>query len=170
MKWQIAELIKEQTKEIQVDEEVDFSDAVRQNPDIKNMSKVHVKGKGFIDTTTRTVAFDLTIKGKMTLSCALTLDDVSYPYEATISPTFTWDLERYDENYADYLIKDTIELASVIWQEIFIQIPLRVVKDGAYDELDRQGIEILTAEDLKKETEITDDPRFSVLKGLKFEK
>jgi len=169
MKWQIAKLIKESAKEISIDEEVDFSDAVKQNPNIRKMSKVSVTGKGFIDSTTRTINFDLTIKGEMTLSCALTLDDVIYPFEVTLNPTFIWDQERYDENSEDYLVKDTIELAPIIWSEIFIQIPLRVVKEGAYDELARQGIEILTAEDLEKEEKNKVDPRFSVLKGLKFE-
>ena len=169
MKWQIAKLIKESTKEIEINEEVDFSDAVKRNPDIRKMSKVIVTGKGSIYATQRTMEFNLTVKGEMTLSCALTLDDVIYPFEATLNPVFTWDQERYDEDSEDYLVKDTIELASAIWQEIFIQIPLRVVKDGAHDELARQGIEILTEEDLEKEAETKVDPRFSVLKGLKFE-
>jgi len=169
MKWQIAKLIKESAKEIEVDEEVDFSDAVKRNPDIRNMSKVLVKGKGSIYPTTRTMEFDLTLKGKMTLGCALTLDDVIYPFEATLNPVFIWDGEKYDEDSEDYLVKDTIELAPAIWQEIFMQIPLRIVKEGAYEELARQGIEILTEEDLEKEVETKLDPRFEVLKGIKFE-
>jgi len=169
MKWQIAKLIKERAKEIEINEEVDFSDAVKRNPDIRKMSKILVTGKGFIYPTTRTVAFHLTIKGQLTLACALTLDDVIYPFEATLNPVFSWDRERYDEDSDDYLAGDTIELASAIWQEIFLQIPLRVVKEGAYEELARQGIEILTEEDLEKEAKTKADPRFAVLKGLKFE-
>ena len=169
MKWQIAKLIKESAKEIEIDEEVDFTDVVKQNPDIKKMSKVFVTGKGFFYPTIRTMKFDLTIKGEMTLNCALTLDDVIYPFEATLNPIFIWDHERHDLSSEDYLIKDTIELAPIIWQEIFIQIPLRVVKDGAYDELARQGIEIFSEEDLRKEANTKVDPRFLVLKGLKFE-
>ena len=169
MKWQIAKLIKAGTKEIEINEEVDFTDAVKRNPDIRSMSNVLVMGKGMIFPTDHKMEFNLMIKGEMTLGCALTLDDVSYPFEATLNPVFTWDEKKYDEDSEDYLIKDTIELASVLWQEIFIQIPLRVVKEGAYDELARQGIEILTEEDLKKEAETKIDPRLEVLKGLKFE-
>ena len=169
MKWQIAKLIKTQVKEIEIDEEIDFADVVKQNPDIRKMSKVLITGKGFLYPTTRTMNFDLKIAGEMTLICALTLDDVIFPFEATLHPIFTWDQEKYDQNSDDYLVHNTIELAPIIWQEIFIQIPLRVVKDGAYDELARQGIEIFTAEDLEKEAKIKIDPRFSVLNGLKFE-
>jgi uncharacterized protein len=169
MKWQIAKLLKESTKEIEINEEIDFSDAVKRNPDIRSMTLVTVKGKGAIFTTERKVAFDLTIKGEMTLGCALTLDDVSYPFETTIHPVFIWDIDKYDEDSEDYLVKDTIELASAVWQEIFIQIPLRVVKDGAYEELARQGIEILSEEKVKKEAENKIDPRFEILEGLKFE-
>ncbi|MCL1991212.1 MAG: DUF177 domain-containing protein [Defluviitaleaceae bacterium] len=169
MKWQIAKLLKTSTKEIFVDEQVDFSDAVKRHPDIKSMSTVHVTGKGTLDTTERNIAFELTIKGDMTLSCALTLDDVIYPFEATLQPVFTWNEATYDEMCEDYLVKDTIELAPAIWQEIFIQIPLRVVKDGAYEELARQGIDILTEEMLEIEAQTKVDPRFSVLQNLKFE-
>jgi len=169
MKWQIAKLIKEAKKEIQINEEVDFTDVANQNPDIRQISKILVTGKGFFCPTTRTVTFDLTIKGKMTLICALTLDDVIYPFEATLNPVFIWDKEKYDETSEDYLVKDTIDLAPVIWQEIFILIPLRVVKEGAYEELAKQGIEVLTAEDLAKEAKNKTDPRFSVLEGLKFD-
>ena len=169
MKWQIAKLIKAGAKEIEINEEVDFTDAVKRNPDIRGMSNVLVTGKGTLDRAERRAAFDLIIQGEMTLACALTLDDVSYPFQATLNPVFIWDEEKYDEDSEDYLAKDTIELASVLWQEIFIQIPLRIVKEGAYDELARQGIEILTEEDIEKEAESKIDPRLEVLKGLKFE-
>ena len=170
MKWQISKLIKELAKEVKIDEEVDFADVARQNPDIKKMSKVLVTGKGFFYPTIHTMKFDLKIKAQLTLSCALTLDDVIYPLEETLNPIFTWDQERHDPNSEDYYyVRDTIELAPIIWQEIFIQIPLRVVKDGAYDELARQGIEIFSEEDLENEEKTYIDPRFSVLEGLKFE-
>ena len=170
MKWEIAKLMKESTKEIEINEEVDFSDAVNRNPDIRKMSQVLVTGKAMISPAMRRVEFDLTIKGEMTLGCALTLDDVDHPFKVSLNPVFIWDQESYDEASEDYFVKDTIELAPVIWQEIFIQIPLRVVKEGAYGELARQGIEILTGEDLEKEAETKVDPRFAVLEGLKFEK
>ena len=169
MKWQIARLLKESTKKIQINEEVDFSDAVKRNPDIRSMTKVLVTGKGTIFATERRMVFDLTIKGDMTLGCALTLDDVIYPFEATLHPVFIWDSEKYDEDSEEYLVKDTIELASAIWQEIFIQIPLRIVKDGAHAELARQGIKILSAEESAEEAEKKVDPRLAVLEGLKFE-
>ncbi|MCL2559464.1 MAG: YceD family protein [Turicibacter sp.] len=169
MKWQIARLLKESTKKINIEEDIDFSDAVKRNPDIRSMTKIKVTGVGTVFTTERRMAFDLTIKGEMTLACALTLDDVNYPFQATLAPAFVWDSERHDELSEDYLVKDTIELASAIWQEIFIQIPLRVIKDGAYEELASKGIEVLSEEEVKEEAKNQIDPRFAALEGLKFE-
>ena len=169
MKWQIARLLKEGTQELEINENVDFSDAVKKNPDIRRMSDVKVTGTGTLLATQRKMTFDLTLQGEMILACALTLDDVPFPFEAHIQPTFTWDQEAHEEESEDYLVKDSIELASAVWQEIFIQIPLRVVKEGAYDEIARQGIELLSEEDLEKEAQNKIDPRFSVLEGLKFE-
>jgi len=169
MKWQIARLLKGSTKVIEIDETVDFTDAVKRNPDIRKMSEIRVKGCGKIDATARTATFDLTIQGEMTLACALTLDDVTYPFQAQLSPTFIWDINNYEEESEDYLVKETIELAPAVWQEIFIQIPLRVIKDGAYEQLAQQGVELLTSEDLEKEAKTKIDPRLEVLKSLKFE-
>ena len=170
MKWQIAKLLKETSREILVDEEIDFSEAVRKNPDLRGLSKIKVTGKGSIFPTSRTVTFDLKIAGTMTLPCALTLDDVEYKFEATISPTYIWDVEKYDEDSDDYLVKDVIEIASAVWQEIFVQIPLRVVKEGAYEELQKQGVEIVDEEAELEAAKTKVDPRFEVLKNLKFEK
>ena len=169
MKWQIAKLLKEVTKEIQVNEEVDFAEAVKKNPDLRKMSPVLVTGKGTIFSTARNVTFDLTIRGEMTLPCALTLDDVIYPFKATLNPIFTWDAEGYDPDSDDYLVKDTIELAASVWQEIFVQIPLRVVKEGAYEDLSRQGITFVSEEDHVKAVAEKVDPRFEVLKNLKLD-
>jgi len=170
MKWQISKLLKASTREIDVDEEVDFSDAAKRNPDIRNLSLVHVAGTGTINPTTRTVTFQLNIKGEMTLSCALTLDDVIHPFEVDIQPVFIWDADKYDEDGEDWLVKgDHLELAPVVWQEVFLQIPLRVIKEGAYKEIEEKGIEFLTPEELEKERENKIDPRFAALESLQFE-
>jgi len=169
MKYQITKLLKEVTKEIQVNEEVDFAEVVKKNPDLRKMSPVLVTGKGTIFPTTRCITFDLKIQGEMTLPCALTLDDVIFAFEAQLNPTFTWDADRYDPDSDDYLVKDTIELASSVWQEIFVQIPLRVVKEGAYDELAAQGIAFVSEEDYEKAVAEKVDPRFEILKNLKLD-
>jgi len=169
MNWQIAKLIKESTNRIEIDECVDFTEAVKKNPDIRRMSKIVVKGYGKIYPTKKYAEFHLTISGEMILGCALTLDDVPFPFEAEVNPVFVWDADKWDEDSEDYLVKDKIELASAIWQEIFVQIPLRVTKDGAYEELKAKGIVFLTEEELQKEQENKVDPRLEVLKGLKFD-
>lgn len=169
MKWQIAKLLKEATKEIQIAEEVDFLEAVKKNPDLRKLSLITVEGTGKIFPIARNVTFDLTIQGEMTLACALTLDDVIYPFTATLNPIYTWDADKYDQDSDDYLVKDTIELASAVWQEIFIQIPLRVTKAGAYEELAQQGIAFESSEEHEKAVAEKVDPRFEVLKKLKLD-
>jgi len=168
--YKIAKLIKASTTEISINEAVDFADAVNQHFDIKKLSKILVTGKGLLKPTSRTMEFELTITGEMTLSCALTLDEVAYPFATTINPTFTWNAEQHDPYSEDYLIKDTVELAPLIWQEILIQVPQRVVKDGAHAELKRLGIELLSEENHQLEAKNTIDSRFLVLEKLEFEK
>ena len=104
----------------------------------------------------------------MTLACALTLDDVEYPFEYDSIEVFVLDADLYDEAEDEYLVTGTtVELAPVIWQNILLQKPLRVVKEGAYEEMKKKGIEFETEEDLQEsEAAPKVDPRLAVLSKL----
>ena len=104
----------------------------------------------------------------MTLPCAVTLDDVEYPFDYDSIEIFVLDADLYEEGEDEYLVTGTtIELAPIIWQNILLQKPLRVVKEGAYEEMKKQGIEFETEEDLhESEPEVKVDPRLAVLSKL----
>ncbi|MCL1950620.1 MAG: YceD family protein [Turicibacter sp.] len=167
MKWAIAQLIKQGSEVFEVHETVDFSKLLKPNDEIRHISPVKVDGTGQLQG--KKVVFNLHIEGEMTLGCALTLDDVPYPFEADLFEIFVLDSEAYDEETDDILVTSTVlELAPVIWQNIYLQKPLRVVKDGAYEELKKQGIELESEEDLLTEatSEERVDPRLAVLSKL----
>ena len=170
MRWQIAKLIKESTKSIEIDECIDFSTVVERNPDVRRISKVNIAGDADVRFSERKAIFRLSIKGEMTLGCAISLDDVVCPIDIDAEFVFVWDSAYYDEANEEHLINgDVIELAPMIWQEIFLQIPLRVVKDGAYDVLKEQGIEVESEEDYLNRESDKIDPRLAVLSQLKID-
>ena len=142
MKWAIAQLIKQGSKVFEIDELVDFSDIVNAHDEIRKLSKVKVTGTGQLQG--KKVVFNLHIEGTMTLACALTLDDVEYPFDYDSVEVFVLDADLYEEGEDEYLVTGTtIELAPVIWQNILLQKPLRVVKEGAYEEMKKKGIRII---------------------------
>jgi len=167
MKWAVAQLIKQGSEVFEIHETIDFSKILKPHDEIRNISPVKVDGTGQLQG--KKVMFNLHIEGEMTLGCALTLDDVLYPFEMDTVEIFALDSEDYDEESDDILVTSAVvELAPVIWQNIFLQKPLRVVKEGAYEELKKQGIELETEEDLRQEevAEAPVDPRLAVLSKL----
>jgi len=168
MKWAIAQLIKKHGSEIfEINELVDFSDFLKQNDEIRKLSKIKVTGTGQIQG--KKIVFNLCIEGVMTLPCALTLDDVEYPFSVNTIEVFTLDSDTYQEGDDEYLVTgSTLELAPVILQNILLQKPLRVVKEGAYEKLKKQGIELESEEDFHESTTKPKkvDPRLAVLSKL----
>jgi len=153
-----------------IDEEVDFSSLVERNSDVRALSNVRISGEGRVKASEKRVIFRLDISGTMTLGCALTLEDVMYPFEIQTTEIFTWDNDAYDEMGDEHLVTgNQVELASIIWQSIFLEIPLKVVSDNAYEKLKAQGVEIESEEEFyaSKDAEKPKvDPRFEVLKNL----
>ena len=162
MKWAIAQLVKQGSKVFEIDELIDFSDMVNAHDEIRKLSKVKVTGTGQLQG--KKVVFNLHMEGTMTLPCAVTLDDVEYPFDYDSIEIFVLDADLYEEGEDEYLVTGTtIELAPIIWQNILLQKPLRVVKEGAYEEMKKQGIEFETEEDLhESEPEVKVDPRLAV--------
>ena len=166
MKWAIAQLVKQGSKVFEIDELIDFSDIVNAHDEIRKLSKLKVTGTGQLQG--KKVVFNLHIEGTMTLPCAVTLDDVEYPFDYDSVEIFVLDADLYEEGEDEYLVTGTtIELAPIIWQNILLQKPLRVGKEGAYAEMKKKGIDFETEEDLhESEPEVKVDPRLAVLSKL----
>lgn len=166
MKWAIAQLIKQGSQVFEINELVDFSDVVKNHDEIRDLSKIKVTGTGQLQG--KKVVFNLTIEGTMILPCALTLEDVEYPFSIDTVEIFVLDSALYEEGEDEILVTGTsVELAPVIWQNIMLEKPLRVVKEGAHEQLKKQGIEFETEEDLhESESEPKVDPRLAVLSKL----
>ena len=74
---------------------------------------------------------DLYIKGEMILPCSVTLKDVNYPFEVKTEVKVSNDDEN-DEEYVK-IIQNNIDIIPIIWQNIVLEIPLRVVSEDVSD-------------------------------------
>ena len=79
--------------EIKIDEEVTFPKEDLDKAKILDMKKVKVTGKIIPDLDDYQI--DINIKGKMTLPCSLTLEEVEYPFDINVVEN----LSEIDENY-----------------------------------------------------------------------
>lgn len=165
MKYQIKQLIKNGSEPFQVNEKIDFSKVALEHNEIRKISPVLVIGTGQLSNTN--VIFDLNIKCDLILPCALTLDDVLYKLDINTKEIYSFKEGAKEEDF-DYDISivkgQTIEIASIIWQNIVLNIPLRVISEGAYERMQRSGDNWQIIQADNQEAKI--DPRFAVLKDL----
>lgn len=165
MKYYLHELIKRGSTPFEIDETVDFSNIASLHHEIRKISPVKITGIGQL--TGQDIVFKLNICCDLILPCALTLDDVNYHMDINTTEYFTFKETAKEEDY-DYDINivkgQVIELAPIIWQNIIVNIPLRVVSENAYERMHKHGDNWEIVDSKNQDDSI--DPRFSILKDL----
>lgn len=145
-------------KEIIIDEVVNFDEDYYKKTNMLNISSVTVLGN-VTKMNTGELELNLTANGVMTLPCSITLEPVEYPFSISIN-------EIIDEKDENNLKKDenTLELKEYLWENIVVEIPLRIVSPNAYKkEYKGNGWQLITDE-TKKESK-KDNP-FEALNQL----
>ena len=105
---------------IDIDGKVSFSKEEVQKAGILDMKEIYVKG-----SLTQEYQLDLNIKGEMILPCSLTLEPVNYPFDIKIDEN----LDEFIENTKK--TQKTIDILPIIWENILMEIPMKVVSPKA---------------------------------------
>ena len=145
-----------------------FSKEDLKNTEIQRLDNVSIKGyirKNSLDE----LEFNINISGIMVLKCSITLKDVDYKYEIniTISGTMvlTCSITLKDVNYDfnieindildrileenDKKIQNTIDILPIIWENILLEVPIKVVSPNAkLDKTSGDGWKLITEDDL----------------------
>ena len=106
--------------EIDIDTKVKFEEENLKKAGILNMDEVNIKGK--ITENLDEYLLKLNINGKMILPCNLTLEPVDYPFNIEIEEN----LNEIAKNS-----KKTIDILPIIWENILMEIPMRVISPNA---------------------------------------
>ena len=124
----ITRLQNRSTNEFLYKNTIVLDEALYKNTDIRKLSPVEVSAdiKRITDTSYK---MSLEIKGEMTLPCSITLNDVIYPFDIKTEVKLSNEDEE-DEEYVK-IIQNNIDIISIIWQNIVLEIPLRVVSEDA---------------------------------------
>lgn len=110
----------------------------------------------------RQLYVDFNVKGQMILPCAVSLEDVDYPFSIDSSVVFAFYKPSVDEEVIE-VKRDKVELTPVVIQEIMMEVPMRVVKEGATLKNSGNGWKVLSEEDAKQDEDYI-DPRLAKLK------
>ena len=159
MKIDLLKLKLNQVNQINIDNVVMIDPSYYENTDIKNIGDVKIKGKVIYHGADEFEIL-LNIKCELTLICSVSLKDVKMPVDIDINEYISQMDENIEEN--NKIINNTIDLIPIIWQNIILEVPLKVISDEASREnLSGDGWRLITDEkDLKEEI----DPR---LEGFK---
>lgn len=154
MKIDLTKLVYNNLYKIPVSGEVIIPDELLKDTEIKRISPVKVSG--FIFNNEEEYELDIKITGTMILSCARTLKDVEYPFDIDIN-------EIIGENSDNSLEinQNSLEIFPIIWQNILVDVPLRVLAPDAKEEnLEGDGWRLITEDTNEEEI----DPRLAKLK------
>ncbi len=145
------------------DEELTFpSEMFEKYNQINGLKDVNVSGTGNLDTRDKRLYVDLNIKGTMILPCALTLEDIDYPFYISSTEIFSFEKPDPMEDVHE-VKKDMVDLTPVVFENIMLEVPMRVVKEDANIQESGKGWKILDGNSSDKDEEYI-DPRLAKLK------
>lgn len=147
-------------QEIVIDETINIDEELIKTTEIRKLSPIRVIGN-IIKDIGDTYLLNMTINGEMILPCAISLKDVSVPFNIEVYEILSENVDNNEEYIK--IINNSIDIMPIIWQNIVVEIPLRVVSPKAKNvKLEGNGWKLLNEEEIKSEL----DPRLSKLKDL----
>ena len=123
MNISLIKLFSGVTDRIDINEEITIPEEYY-TYDIKSISPVKLDGYLYLDEIDN-LSINLNVKCDLTLKSSISLNDVDFPININID-----ELDFDDENKK---ITNSIDLIPIIWQNILIEIPIRVT-DSSNDE------------------------------------
>ena len=146
MKWSVSQLRKLTTNPYHFSLELDFSSEAEQVEDIISIGIALVKGTiSRVDDDIFRCVYHLNVD--LVLSCSLTLDPVNYSMDFEQEELIGYANADYDDVVE--ISGNTIDLKEIIWDNIIVNIPIRIVRDDAY--------EILASRNISLDEDITDE-------------
>lgn len=136
LKWSLAQIEKYNHKEFTFEDEYDFSEEIKDIDDILDISKVKVVGNG-INVLEDRYVFNLHITCVLTLECARTLEPVTYPIDINVEEVY----DKIDDGECRLIEKQTIDLKDAIWEDVYLEKPMRVFKEGTTEFIDDQNLD-----------------------------
>lgn len=126
----LTKLQNRSVNELNYSDTITIDKSMYENTDIRNLSDVKVNAH-IKRVTDSSYNMSLIIDGVMTLPCSVTLKDVLYPFHIETEVKISND----DENLEEYvkIIQNSIDILPIIWQNIALEIPLKVVSDDISD-------------------------------------
>ena len=150
MKYDLVRLNNNIDKYISVSEEYSFTEDELSGTDLLKLDDVKINGEIFKNSLGN-IELNLEVEGVMVMPCAITLKPVNYPFNIEISGEIEELMENFEENSTNF--QNSIDILPIIWENILMEIPMRVVSDEAENSniiKEGEGWKFVTEEEEKK--------------------
>lgn len=139
MKFSVQQLQKINPSPLKVSEQIDYRDFLDGlvSSDILDIALVDV-AISIYKLDMDTFKFDYVIHADLGLACALTLERVPYTMNLEVSETYSTSPDEDEEIYP--IEGNTIDTKEIVWSQILMNIPMRVVREDAYEILKERNI------------------------------
>ena len=117
-------------KFISIDETYTFTQDELMGTDLLKLEDVKITGELFKNSLGN-LELNVDVEGIMVLPCAITLKPVDYPFLITITGEIEELMENMEENERNF--QNSIDILPIIWENILMEIPMRVVSEEAKD-------------------------------------
>ena len=149
MKYDLVRLNNNIDKYISVNEVYSFTIDELSGTDLLKLNDVKINGEIFKNSLGN-IELSLDVEGVMVLPCAITLKPVNYPFNIEISGEIEELMENFEENSTNF--QNSIDILPIIWENILMEIPMRVVSDEAENSdmtMEGEGWKFVTEEEEK---------------------
>ena len=138
----IKELLDGSINSIDIDENFTIPKENYANTEIIDLEEVKVKGN-LTYPSDDNLFLDIECSSTMKLTDSVSLESINYPFSFKIS-----------ENVVEFLEKDqfTLDIISILWENIVLEIPIRYSEVTNYDEYTGDGWRVISEDDVKDNT------------------
>lgn len=147
MKYDLIRLNNNIVKSIPVCETYSFSPEELEGTDVLKLDNVKIDGEIYKNSLDN-IELSVSVEGVMQLPCAITLKPVDYPFNIEISGELEELMVEMPENTTNF--QNTIDILPIIWENILMEIPMRVVSEEAKDsniKMEGDGWKFVTEEE-----------------------
>ncbi len=130
MKIDITSLRSGILDKVEIDEVYSFSKEELANSGILELNDVKVTGY-ISKNSLNDYYINIIVKGTMVLPCSLTLKPTPYDFSVSIEGNLDEMMKEFAENYENN--QKTIDILPIIWENILMEIPMKIVSDDLSD-------------------------------------
>ena len=154
----ISKLLNGNELNLEVNEKVEIAEEQLKGTEIISLKDTYVKGYITMDDD-RNFYLDLVLSGTMVLPCSITLKPTDYKFETEINGEYQEMLLEIENSTIK--IDKTLDIFPIIWENILMEIPIKVTCPDATDlKLSGDGWKLVT------DGEETTNSAFDKLKDL----